>query len=160
MNKIEGLLCLFGKNKYELEGEFTNYRIDGYWLDEELDKFYPNHEIDMLVPSLLYRFEDKNEAEMVRKNILPKENETTICPILVCNQGCGLRCVYVVAEIRNDGNCIKWERLGLHKRDTIEVIDKENNSAMPSIMWLDKVKQMTFEMDDYLKMIEAFNSPE
>lgn len=50
---------------------------------------------------------------MAWRRILPGENQTTICPILVCPDDNDFSCTLIVAEIRNCGNTIQWKRVGL-----------------------------------------------
>lgn len=98
MNKIEGIQ---DKSDYEAYWDFINYRIDGYWLDEKLDELYPNNMYDGLIPTLVYWMELEDEKAVVWNRILPNENETSICPILMCPDDNDFSCALIVAEIKN-----------------------------------------------------------
>lgn len=148
MNKIKALKYIARKEQYELQGvEILNYNVDGIWLDEALEKKYPNYGIDELIPSLLYRFDDKEVKEYISNNIFPNPNQTAVCPILTCNQGCGLNCTNIVAEIENNGNQIMWKRLGLRASG----LDK-------SIQWLDIFTNLEFTYKEYNGLLEDFKN--
>lgn len=146
MNSIKALKYKARKEQYELQGtEFPNYQVDGFWLDEELEKKYPDQLINELIPSLLGKF-DKNEVkDLVWSTIFPQPDQTTISPILTCNQGCGLSCTHVVAEIENTGQSIVWKKLGL-KPMGLET----------SVQWLDAFTNLEFTHEDYQKMLHDF----
>ena len=148
MNTIKALKYIATENQYELQDvEILNYNIDGVWLDEALEQKYPNQRINELIPSLLYRFDDKKIVEYISENIFPKPNHTTICPILTCNQGCGLECTKVVAEIENKGDKIIWKRLGSY------VIDSDGTTQ-----WLDSFSNLEFSIEEYKSLLEDFES--
>lgn len=146
MNTIKALKYTARKEQYELQGtEFPNYQVDGFWLDEALDKHYPNQLINELVPSLLGKFNDKELKESVWGTIFPQPGQTAISPVLTCNQGCGLSCTHVVAEIENTGHSIIWKRLGLKPMG----LDKP-------IQWLDAFANLEFPLEEYERMLKDF----
>nr|WP_315424968.1 hypothetical protein [uncultured Pedobacter sp.] len=148
INKIVGLL---DKSDYEGYWDFINYCIDGYWLDEKIDKLYPNNMYKGLIPTLVYWMEIETEKALVWKRILPEENQTTICPILMCPYDNDFSCTLIVAEIRNCGNTIQWKRVGVDqtKEWEPEVVGK-------SVQWLDKIEELNFDRKDYLLMLANF----
>lgn len=148
MNKIEGLE---DKSDYEDYWDFINYRIDGYWLDEKLDELYPNNTYKGLIPTLVYWMEREDEKAVVWKRILPRETETTICPILMCPDDNDFSCILIVAEIRNCGDLIQWKQIGIDK--TKEWGAEKVGS---SVEWFDKLTELNFSKQDYLTMLEAF----
>jgi hypothetical protein len=146
MNKLKALKYIARKEQYELQDlAILNYNIDGIWLDEALEQKYPNEGINELVPSLLYRFDDDKVIKFISDTIFPKSNQTSICPILTCNQGCGLDCPNIVAEIENNGNQIIWKRFGL------KVLDK-------SIQWLDIFSNLEFTYEEYNTLLNNFKT--
>jgi len=148
MNKIEGIL---DKSDYEDYLDFINYRIDGYWLDEKLDELYPNNMYKGLIPTLVYWMEREDEKNIVWKRILPNENETTICPILMCPDDNDFSCTLIVAEIRNCGQIIQWKQIGIDKTK-----EWEAEKVGSTVEWFNKLQELNFSKQDYLAMIEIF----
>ncbi|MRX67481.1 hypothetical protein SAMN06265349_1011169 [Flavobacterium resistens] len=148
MNKIEGIQ---DNSDYEDYWDFINYRIDNNWLDEKLDELYPNKMFKGLIPTLVYWMEHEEEKEVVWKRILPNENETTICPILMCPDDNDFSCTLIVAEIKNCGDLIQWNRIGIDKT-------KESGAEKigSKVEWLDKLQEFNFSKQDYLVMLEIF----
>jgi hypothetical protein len=148
MNKIDGFL---DKSDYEGYYDFINFRIDNYWLDEKLEELYPNNMYKGLIPTLVGGMERKDEEEVVWKRILPNENETTICPILMCPDDNDFSCTIIVAEITNYRNFIKWNKIGLDKTK-----EWEAEKIGSKVEWFDKISELNFETSDYLKMLNNF----
>jgi len=148
VNKIEGIQ---DKSDYEDYWDFINYRIDGYWLDELLDELYPNNMYKGLIPTLVYWMEREAEKAVVWKRILPNENETTICPVLMCPDDNDFSCTLIVAEIRNCGDLIQWKQIGI---DKTKEWDAEKVGS--KVEWLDKFNELNFSKQDYLTMLETF----
>lgn len=148
MNKIEGIL---DKSDYEGYWDFINYRIDGHWLDEKLDELYPDNMFKGLIPTLVYWIEREDEKKIVWKRILPNENETTICPILMCPDDNDFSCILIVAEIKNCGNLIQWKKIGIDKTN-----EWEAEKVGSIVEWFDKLIFLEFTMQDYMKMLDKF----
>lgn len=147
MNKIEGILDISDYGYWD----YINFRIDGYWLDEKLEELYPN-KYKGLIPTLVEWIEGKEEKEVVWKRIFPNENETTICPILMCPDDNDFSCTVIVAEIINTGNVIKWQKIGLDKSEEWWKAEKIGSK----VEWFDKINELNFETSDYLKMLNNF----
>ncbi|MEN2400115.1 hypothetical protein GKZ90_0010020 [Flavobacterium sp. MC2016-06] len=148
MNKIKGIL----KNSdYEDYWDFINYQIDGYWLDEKLDELYPDNMFKGLIPTLVYWMERDDEKEVVWNRILPNENETMICPILMCPDDNDFSCTLIVAEIKNYGQIIQWKKIGI---DKTKEWDAEKVGS--TVEWFEKLTELNFSKQDYLTMIETF----
>lgn len=148
MNKIEGIL---DKSDYEDNWDFINYRIDNYWLDEKLDELYPDSMYKGLIPTLVYWMEREDEKAVVWNRILPNENETTICPILMCPDDNDFSCTLIVAEIRNCGDLIQWKQIGIDKTN-----EGDAEKVGSTVKWLDKFNELNFSKQDYLIMLETF----
>ncbi|GAO43340.1 hypothetical protein [Flavihumibacter petaseus] len=148
MNKIEGIL---DKSDYEDYWDFINFHIDGYWLDEKLDEIYPNNMYKGLIPTLVYWMEQEDEKAIVWKRILPDENETTICPILMCPDDNDFSCTLIVAEVRNCGDLIQWKHIGIDKTKKWEA-----EKVGSTVEWFDKFEELNFSKSDYLTMLETF----
>ena len=148
MNKIEGIQ---DKGDYEDYWDFINFHIDGYWLDEKLDEIYPNNMYKGLIPTLVYWMEREDEKAIVWKRILPNENETTICPILMCPDDNDFSCTLIIAEIRNCEEVIQWQKIGIDKTK-----DWEAEKVGSTVEWFDKFKEFNFSKSDYLTMLETF----
>ncbi len=148
MNLIEGIL---DKSDYEGYWDYINFKIDNVWLDEKLDDLYPDKMYKGLIPTLVEWMERKDEKEVVWKRILPNQNETTICPILMCPDDNDFSCTIIVAEITNFGNFIKWNKLGLDKTK-----EWEAEKIGSQVEWFDKIKELNFETVDYIKMLDNF----
>jgi hypothetical protein len=131
--------------------DFINYFIDGYWLDEKLDKQYPDNMYKGLIPTLVYWMEIEAEKTVVWKRILPEENQTTICPILMCPDDNDFSCTLIVAEIKNYGDLVQWRRLGLDS--TMECGAEEVGTR---VEWFDEIEELNFRKDDYLSMLANF----
>lgn len=95
--------------------------------------------------------ERQDEQAVVWKRILPAENETAICPILMCPDDNDFSCTLIVAEITNCGDRVQWKRLGL---DKTEEWDPEKVGSM--VDWFDKPTELNFSKKDYFAMLEAF----
>ncbi|MEN2413024.1 hypothetical protein [Flavobacterium mesophilum] len=148
MNKIEAIQ---DKSDYEDYWDFINYRIDDNWLDEKLDELYPNRMFRGLIPTLVYWMEHEEEKTVVWKRILPSENETTICPILMCPDDNDFSCTLIVAEIKNCGDLIQWKRMGIDQ--TREWGAEKVGSK---VEWFNELEDLNFSKQDYLKMLETF----
>lgn len=148
MNKIEGIL---DKSDYEIYGDFMNYQIDGYWLDERLDELYPNNMYKGLIPTLVYWMDREDEKAVVWKRILPAENETSICPVLMCPDDNDFSCTLIVAEIKNCGDVIQWKQIGIDKTN-----EWDAEKVGSTVEWLDKFNELNFSKQDYLTMLETF----
>ena len=138
------------KSEYGAD-DFANYRIDNYWLDEKLEELYPGNFYGGTIPTLLFGMEIPKEKEVVQKRILPNENETSICPILMCPDDCDFSCTLIVAEIKNCGNTIKWNKIGIDK--TTE-FDAEKVGS--KVEWFDKLNGFEFSKVDYDQMLAEF----
>jgi hypothetical protein len=140
-------------DKSELEGgyNFINICIDNQWLDEMLDKFYPEKMFKDLIPTLVSWMDNNDEKEVVWKRILPEINKVTICPILMCPDDNDFSCTLIVAEIKNVGDTIKWNKLGIDKTH-----EWEAEKVGTDVQWLDKIEPFEFETKDYLLMLENF----
>jgi len=103
------------KSDYEDYWDFINFRIDRYCLDEKLDELYPENMYKGFIPTLVSWLEREEEKAVVWKRILSNENETTICPILMCPDDKEFSCTLIVAEIRNCGDLIHWKQIGVDK---------------------------------------------
>lgn len=148
MNRIEGLL---DKSEYEGYWDYINFKIDGFWLDEKLGELYPDCMYKGLIPTLVDWMERKDEKEVVWKRIFPNKNETSICPILMCPDDNDFSCTIIVAEITNHGDFVKWNRLGL---DITKEWEAEKIGS--KVEWFDKINELSFEISEYLKMLENF----
>ena len=148
MNKIEGIQ---DKSDYEGYKDFINYRIDGYWLDEKLDEIYPDNMFKGLIPTLVNWMERDDEKAVVWKRILPNENETTICPILMCPDDNDFSCTLIVAEILNNGGLIHWKQIGIDR-----TMDWEAEKVGSKVDWLNKFSEFIFSKQDYLTMLDSF----
>lgn len=148
MNTIEGVL---DHSDYKGYWDYINFKIDNVWLDEKLDELYPNKMYRGLIPTLVEWLNFQNEKEVVWKRILPKTNVTSVCPILMCPDDCDFSCTIIVAEITNFGRFIKWNRLGVDI--TKEFVAEKVGSE---VEWFDKIKEMNFELSDYIKMLNKF----
>jgi hypothetical protein len=150
MNKIVGQL---DKSDYDGYWDFINYFIDGYWLDEKIDQLYPEYMYKGLIPTLVYWIEIETEKAVVWKRILPEENQTTICPILMCPDDNDFSCTLIVAEIKNCGNVIQWKRLGIDQTK-----EWEADKVGTSVEWFDKIEELNFHREDYLLMLQCFEN--
>lgn len=148
MNKIEGIQ---DKSDYEGYWDFINFRIDGYWLDEMLDEIYPDNMYKGLIPTLVYWMDREDEKAVVWERILPNENETRVCPILMCPDDNDFSCTLIVAEIRNCGDLIQWKKIGIDKTNAYGP-----EKVGSSVEWLDKFNELSFSKSDYLTMLETF----
>ncbi|MDP8051468.1 hypothetical protein QJU23_03385 [Pasteurella atlantica] len=137
------------KSEYGTD-DFANYRIDNYWLDEKLGELYPNELYRGTIPTLL-GMETPKEEEVVQKRILPNENETSICPILMCPDDCDFSCTLIVAEIQNCGDIIKWNKIGV---DITTEFDPEKVGS--EVEWFDKLDGFEFSKIEYNQMLLEF----
>lgn len=148
MNRIEGIL---DKSDYEFSWDYINYRIDGFWLDEMLDELYPDLSLKDLIPTLVYWMDREDEKAVVWKRILPNENETTICPILMCPDDNDFSCTLIVAEIINCGQFIEWRKIGVDM-----TMEWDAEKVGTTVEWFDKVSAFMFSKQDYLNMLDTF----
>jgi len=148
MNSIKGIL---DKSDYEGYFDFLNFQIDGYWLDEKLEELYPDYSIKDNIPTLLFALESEKEQEIVWDRILPKENETTVCPILMCPDDCDFICTLIVAEIENCGSTIRWNKIGfdMTKSNLPEKVGSK-------VDWFNNFNFLEFESSQYSIMISEF----
>ena len=138
------------KSEYNAD-DFANYRIDNFWLDEKLEELYPEKFYGGTIPTLLFGMEIPKEKEVVHKRILPNENETSICPILMCPDDCDFSCTLIVAEIQNCGNIIKWNKIGIDKTTEFEA-----EKVGSKVEWFDKLNGFEFTKIEYDQMLAEF----
>jgi hypothetical protein len=148
MNKIKGQL---DKSDYEGYSDFVNFRIDDYLLDEKLDELYPGQMYKGLIPTLDFGLSNEKEKQIVWERILPKKNEVTICPILMCPDDNDFSCTLILAEIENYGDFVQWKRIGLD-----ETRNRYEERFGKTIKWFDNFGTLNFEIKDYLETIESF----
>ena len=150
MNKIE---ATWDKSDYEIYDDFLNIKIDGTFIDELVDKSYPGYDYKGTVPTLIFWMQLENERKIVWNRILPRNNETTVCPILMCPDDCDFSCTIIVARITRTNSQIIWEQLGSNLTQTTfqtpQLIGTE-------VEWFDEIEPMTFELSDYEQMIADF----
>ena len=147
MNKIKAEK---DKSEYGYD-DFLNYRIDEYWLDEKLEELYPDNWYGGTIPTLSFGMEIEKEEKIVWDRILPSENQITNCPILMCPDDNDFSCTIIIAEIKNIGEVIEWNRLGI---DQTQEFDP--NKIGTKVNWFAKMESLKFYKSDYLKMIEDF----
>ena len=148
MNKIEGVL---DRSDYNDSWDFMNFQIDGRMFDEVLDELFPDKYIKGLIPTLVEWMDREDEKSIVWNRILPMENNTTICPILMCPDDCDFSCTLVVAEIRNSGKTVEWLRIGM-RNDYDWIPENVGNN----VGWLQLPASFIFSIEDYKKMINVF----
>lgn len=148
MNKIEGIEDI---SDYEGYWNYVNYKIDGYWLDEKLEELYPGNMYKGLVPTLLDSMYREDEKAVVWKRILPDEFETTVCPILMCPDDNDFSCTIIVAEVKNLGETIQWNRIGIDKTQ-----EWEAEKVGTNVEWFDKIEPLNFIKHDYMAMLKMF----
>jgi hypothetical protein len=148
LNKIEAIL---DKSDYEIYDDFMNFRIDDFWFDEKLDELIPKKKYKGLIPTLNACLYLNNEIEVVSNRILPKLNETLICPILMCPDDCDFSCTLIVAEIVNNGNIIQWKRVGLDQSENWEA-----EKVGSEVDWFNNLPVMNFKYSEYLTMLDNF----
>ncbi len=150
MNNIQGLL---DKSDYDGYWDYINYRIDDYWLDEKLEEIYPDKMYKGLIPTLVEWIDREDEKSVVWKRILPNENESAICPILMCPDDNDFSCTLIVVEIINQGNLIQWKRIGIDRTN-----EWEAEKVGVDVEWFDEMEELNFSMIDYLEMLETFRN--
>ncbi len=148
MNLIEGVL--FKNNEY-VDVEYINIRIDNVWLDEKLDELYPDNMYRGLIPTLVEWMDREDEKAVVWRRILPSKYETTICPVLMCPDENDFSCTLIVAEITNLGTHVRWSKLGVDLSN-----EWEAEKVGSKVEWFENVKEMNFEISDYIKMLDNF----
>jgi len=147
MNRIKAEI---DKSEYGY-ADFLNYRIDEYWLDEKLEELYPNNWYGGTIPTLSFGMEIEQEEKIVWDRILPNENEITNCPILMCPDDNDFSCTIIIAEIKNKGETIEWNRLGIDQTKEFEPY-----KIKTTVNWFSKIDSLKFSKPDYLRMIEDF----
>ena len=150
MNKIE---ATWDKSDYEIYDDFLNIKVDGTFIDELVDNSYPGNDYKGTVPTLLFWMEWENERQIVWDRILPKNNETTVCPILMCPDDCDFSCTIIVVRITRTNDQVIWEQLGSNLAKTTfqtpELVGTE-------VKWFEKIEPMTFELSDYEQVVSRF----
>lgn len=150
MNKIE---ATWDKSDYDIYDDFLNIKVDGTFIDELIDNLYPDNDIKGTVPTLLPWMELENEREIVWDRILPNDQETTVCPILMCPDDCDFSCTLLVARITRKENVVVWEQLGANLTETTF---QTPHLVGTEVAWFDKIGPMTFERSNYEQMIAKF----
>ena len=148
MNNIRAII---DKSDFEIYEDYLNFMIDDYFLDEKLDEIYPGREYKGLVPTLNFLLDNPNESKVVWKRILPKVNERSICPILMCPDDADFSCTLIVADILRLDNVVIWERLGIDK-----TADFDPEKVGSNVDWFDKMKPLSFDIDTYKQLISDY----
>lgn len=147
MNTIQALP---DKSDYDY-WDYLNYNIDGYWLDEKLELLYPGNMYKGMIPTLVYWMERKDEKAVVWKRILPEEQDTAICPILMCPDDNDFSCTLIVAEVKNNGDTVEWSRLGLNRSK-----EWDAEKVGSAVDWFEDIDALCFDKEDYLTLIQQF----
>lgn len=151
MNKVNSIKVKIDKSDYQIYDDFPNFQIDGFWLDEKLDELYPKHMYKGLIPTLLPAIATAKEKDIVWDRILPRQNSKSICPILMCPDDCDFSCTLIVAEIENDKESIRWNKLGIDKTQ-----DFESEKIGSEVDWFEKVNSFEFSKMEYKEMMSEF----
>jgi hypothetical protein len=148
MNTIEGLL---DKSDYGDYPDFVNFCVDGEWLDEKLNSLYPDKYFKGLIPTLDYALSSEAEKKVVWERVLPNENLTLICPLLMCPDDLDFSCTLIVGEIRSAEKFIYWLKLGVDRSK-----EWEADKVGTTVEWFDSFPELCFEKAAYTKMLSVF----
>ncbi len=138
------------KHEYVTDN-YANYKIDDFWLDEKLEELYPGNMYDGIIPTLLFGMVIPKEEKVVWDRILPLQNETTICPILMCPDDLDFSCTLIVAEIQNYGKTIKWNRIGIDK-----TTEYDAEKVGSKVDWFEEINGFEFVKTEYETMLSEF----
>lgn len=140
---------------YAPHGKFLNIQIDGEFIDELLDRLNPGREFKGLISILSYELDRDIYTNVVTDRILPGVGQTSICPVVICPDDLDFSCSLLVAEIKNTGTEVIWERIGVDKtKDAFSEPDRVGEK----VEWLEEPKRLRFEIEKYEEILEAFKS--
>jgi hypothetical protein len=147
MDRIEAVIQ---PSLYEHVIDLLQFKINDKWLDRWLDEVYPDNLYAGLIPALhlMYSYKD---SEVVWSRIIPEQNKTTICPVLMCPDDCDFSCTIIVAEIKRLDYLVEWNRLGINMTR-----DADSNAVGNLVEWLPEFPSLIFSYDEYSKTIEIF----
>lgn len=94
-----------GLNYYQLA-------VDGILLESLALDLNPGAFQPGLVPTLLNWLRDPDQRQLVWSRILPQDESSVICPVLMCADDIDLYCITVIAEISVTQQHVHWTRLG------------------------------------------------
>ncbi len=69
----------------------------------------------------------------------------------MCPEDNDFSCTLIVAEIKNCGDTIQWQRVGLDKTS-----EWEAEKVGTIVEWFDKINNLVFSKNEYLLMINNF----
>ncbi len=151
---LKGLSIIKAESK---KTEFSNSEhltitVNGRGLDQIINDYYPYQNYLGLVPTLLDWLENEEERKIVWGRI---EKQEEVVPLLMCPDDCDLRCSVIVVDSFLIDDKVTWKRIG---------VDCTNNQGFTpdkigqNVLWLDKIKPMTFSLDNYRECIETFRT--
>jgi len=148
MNTIETKVK---SSMYEIyDVPFDDIVIDGISIDAWLDSTIPNRGIKGLAPTTSGWLMNKHDEKIVWDRLFPADNQTTICPILICPDDNDFWCTTIVVEIEAKGDFVYWNRFGLNKKYEFEKYDTIGSD----VEWFQSVGRLKFNANEYS---ETFN---
>jgi hypothetical protein len=153
MNKIE-----IKKNKSDYaiyDIPFNDIMIDGVFLDKLLDDIFPGKNIKELVPPFSGWLINKNDEEILWKRIIPKNNEPTILPILICPDDQDYSCSTLVAKVKKENNSIYWQKFGFDKSSA--EFNKPENIGL-KVEWFEDKITFEFNYNEYSDVFKFLKS--
>ena len=139
------------KTKFS-NSEHLTITVNGRGLDQIINDYYPDQNYLGLVPTLLDWLENEEERKIVWGRI---DKQEEVIPLLMCPDDCDLRCSVIVVDSFLKENKVTWRRIG---------VDCTNNQGFTpdkigqTVQWLDKIKPLTFSLDNYRECIESFRN--
>jgi hypothetical protein len=142
------------KSKY-IEEDHIRILIDNKPLDEILHELYPEQSLLGLIPTITDWIRLESEAQFVFERFATSNN--AVLPILMCPDDCDLWCTLVVAEVVKNESQIIWKRIGIDESQKNEMIDSYESIGI-KVKWLDKVKEMIFNKENYSVLEEVYKN--
>ncbi len=147
------------KNKLEVVKMHSKYclnehygiKVDGVSLDALLHAQYSEINCEGLVPTMPDWLEDSRERTLVLSRYLSRD-PIVMLPLFMCPDDCDLWCTLIIAEVIQEGSCIRWSRMGLDQSTGEELI-RSYKYIGASVNWLDKIPSMVFDREEYDEQI-------
>ncbi|MCA9093932.1 MAG: hypothetical protein KDA68_10625 [Planctomycetaceae bacterium] len=146
-NSIEAVI---GRSKF-VEEKHLLIQIDGISLDEVLDRFHPEKEICGLIPAWLDWMESPADRSETLRRLTASEADFVV-PLLMCPDDLDFSCSLIVAEVRQEKDCVWWNRVGMNRQDLWGFPEQLGKD----VEWFEAVPPFEFEKTEYKECVRSF----
>jgi len=142
--------AVVGRSEF-VEEKHLLIQIDGISLDELLDRFHPEKEIRGLIPAWLDWMEFPQHRRETLRRLTASEADLVV-PLLMCPDDLDFSCSLIVAEVRQEKDCVWWNRVGMNRQDLWEFPEQLGKD----VEWFKEIPPFEFEKTEYRQCVQKF----